>query len=71
MQDTAYEPLNLNVLLLGGLTEAEATSRSGEKTSTDNAIVVVEGEPPSKEPPAPTAVEQPLLKKRRTIRFAE
>ena len=71
MQETAYEPLILNVPLLGGFAGAEDRACNGEKTSTDDLIVVVEGDLPSPEPLNPTAGEQSPPKKRRTIRFAE
>jgi hypothetical protein len=72
MQETVYEPLILNIPLLGGAAGAEDIARNTETTSSsDDAIVVVESDPPLQEPQVPTTGEQPLLKKRRTIRFAE
>jgi hypothetical protein len=68
MEETAYEPLVLNVPLLG---------RSAEGTSRDpgpgiDTVVAVEDEQPSLlEARQPMIEEDPPLKKRRTIRFVE
>ena len=68
MQENAYEPLVLNIPLLGG--SAEGTSHDHEPAS--DAIVTVEDtteQPPSE---ARGTIEgSPPLKKVRTIRFAE
>ncbi|KAH9981425.1 SNF2 family N-terminal domain-containing protein [Lactifluus volemus] len=71
MQETTYEPLILNIPLLGGFAGAVDTGRSTENMSTNDPIIVVEGDPQPQEPQAPTIGEQPLLKKRRTVRFAD
>ena len=72
MQETAYEPLILDVPLLGRNTNE--TSRKAESGPMD-AVVTVEDEQssslPSLEAQQPTIEEYPPLKKRRTIRFAE
>jgi hypothetical protein len=68
MEETTYEPLVLNVPLLG---------RSAEGTSRDpgpglDTVVAVEDEQPSLlEARQPMTEEDPPLKKRRTIRFVE
>ena len=70
MQESAYEPLVLDVPLLGRTTDE--TSRNAESVLVDT-VVAVEDEQPSSllEAPQPTIEEYPPLKKRRTIRFAE
>jgi hypothetical protein len=67
IQDTAYEPLSLNIPLLGGSTNR--TSSNPEEPAMDT-VVTVEDEQPL-EGQDLTAEEQQLSKKRRTIRFAE
>jgi hypothetical protein len=68
MQEKAYEPVTLNIPLLGGA--AKETSHNPELAS--DAIVAVEGEQqPSLEARGTTTEESPPLKKTRTIRFAE
>jgi hypothetical protein len=71
MQEATYEPLILNIPLLGGFAGAVDTGHNTENMSTNDPIIVVEGDPQSQEPQAPTIGEQPLLKKRRTVRFAD
>jgi len=68
MQETAYEPLILNVPLLGGSTEG--TSRSPE-TMIDTDVAVEDDQPSTSEAQKSTTEEHLPLKKRRTIRFAE
>ena len=70
MQGTAYEPLTLNIPLLGAL--AGETSRNIE-VSADEIEGVDDGvDKPLEGRRGPTAAEeQPTLKKRRTIRFSE
>jgi hypothetical protein len=67
MQEKAYEPVILNIPLLGG--SAEGTSHDPEQAS--DPIVAVEDEQPSLEARGTTTEESPPLKKIRTIRFAE
>jgi len=71
MQETAYEPLTLDVPLLGRTTDE--TSRKAESVLMDTAVTVEDEQPSSSLPEAqqPTIEEYPPLKKRRTIRFAE
>jgi hypothetical protein len=68
MQEAAYEPLILDVPLLGRITDE--TSRKVESVLMDTAVTV-EDEQHSSEAQPPTIEEYPPLKKRRTIRFAE
>jgi len=68
MQETAYEPLILNVPLLAG--SNEGTSRSPE-TMIDTDVAVEDDQPPTSEAQKSTTEEHLPLKKRRTIRFAE
>ena len=74
MQETPYEPVMLNIPLLGG--SAEGTSHDPEPAT--DAIVAVEDEDEDEQPSleargttATTAEESPPSKKIRTIRFAE
>jgi hypothetical protein len=71
MQETTYDPLILDIPLLPGFARAEGTARNTENTSANDPIMVVESDPPSEEPQATTIGEQPPLKKRRTVRFAD
>jgi hypothetical protein len=66
IQEKAYEPLILNIPLLGG---SEGTSHDPAEPASD-AIVAVEDERPSLEARRTTIDEIPPLKKTRTIRFA-
>jgi len=69
MQEKAYEPVMLNISLLGG--SAEGTSHDPPEQASD-PIVAVEDEQPSLEARGTTTAEEsPPLKKIRTIRFAE
>jgi hypothetical protein len=70
MQEKAYEPVMLNIPLLGG--SAEGTSHDPGPATSD-AIVAVEEEHEqlSLDARGTTAVESPPSKKIRTIRFAE
>jgi len=67
MQEKAYEPVILNISLLGGF--AEATSHNPESAS--DTIVAVEDERPPSEAQGTSIEENPPTKKIRTIRFAE
>jgi hypothetical protein len=68
IQEKAYEPVMLNIPLLGG-SAAEGTSHDPESAS--DAIVAVEDEQPYLEARGTTREESSPLKKIRTIRFAE
>jgi hypothetical protein len=68
MQETACEPLVLNVPLLGRSTKG--TSR--DPKSVMDMVVTIEDERPSQlDARQPTTEEDLPLKKRRTIRFVE
>ena len=72
MQETAYEPLILDVPLLGRNTNE--TSRKAESALMDTVVTVEDEQSsslPSLEAQQPTIEEYPPLKKKRTIRFAE
>ena len=70
MQEATYEPLILDVPLLGRT--ADETSRNAESVLVDTAVTVEDEQPYSlPEAQQPTIEEYPPLKKRRTIRFAE
>lgn len=68
MQGAAYEPLTLNIPLLGAL--AGEASRNIE-TSAEGIEDVPSGETSPKQRRGPTTEDQVTLKKRRTIRFLE
>lgn len=68
MEEKAYEPVVLNIPLLGG--SAEETSHDPAELVSD-AIVAVEDEQPFLEARGTTTEESPPLKKIRTIRFAD
>jgi hypothetical protein len=67
MQEKAYEPLALDIPLLGGSTEG--ASHNPEPAS--DTIVAVEDEQPPLEAQGTTTGETSLSKKRRINRFAE
>ena len=70
IQEKAYEPLMLNIPLLGGSESAEGTSHDPEPAS--DAIVAVEDQQSSLEARGTSSTEEkPPSKKIRTIRFAE
>ena len=70
MQEKAYEPVILNIPLLGG--SAEGTSHDPAEPASDAIVAVEEDEQPSLESRRTTTLEEsPPLKKIRTIRFAE
>ena len=72
MQEAAYEPLILDVPLLGRNTNE--TSRKAESALMDTVVTVEDEQSsslPSLEAQQPTIEEYPPLKKKRTIRFAE
>jgi hypothetical protein len=67
MQEKEYEPLTLDISLLGGSTEG--TSHNPEPAS--DTIVAVEDEQPTLEAQGTIAEETVPFKKIRSIRFAE
>jgi hypothetical protein len=67
MQENAYEPLVLNIPLLGGSTEG--TLHNPEPAL--DTIVAVEDEQPLLEPQGTITEESSPFKKKRSIRFAE
>jgi len=68
VQEAAYEPLTLNIPLLGTL--AGETSRNFE-VSADEIDDAQSSETSTEKRLGPTTEEQLTLKKRRTIRFSE
>ncbi|KAI9508447.1 P-loop containing nucleoside triphosphate hydrolase protein [Russula earlei] len=72
MEETAYEPLTLDIPLLGRTAEETSPSRPPEP-AMDAVVEAVQDEPPGTPDDAqgPTTTEQLPLKKRRIIRFAE
>ena len=68
IQEKAYEPVILNIPLLGG--SAEGTSHDPAEPASDAIVAVEEDEQPSLEARGTTTEEGPPLKKMRTIRFA-
>jgi hypothetical protein len=68
MQETACEPLALNVPLLGR--SAKGTSPN-PKPVTDMVVTIEDERPSLLDARQPTTEEDPPSKKRRTIRFVE
>jgi hypothetical protein len=68
MQDTAYEPLTLNIPLLGR--PAEEASHNSEPI-VDSIVTEMDERASLPEVRQPTTEEDPPFKKRRTIRFVE
>jgi hypothetical protein len=68
MQETAREPLVLNVPLLGRPAKA---SLPNSKPEIDTVVTIEDERPSLLDARQPTTEEDPPSKKRRTIRFVE
>jgi hypothetical protein len=71
IQEKAYEPVILNIPLLGGSAEGLGTSHDPVEPASDAIVAVEEDEQPFLEARGTATDESPPLKKIRTIRFAE
>jgi hypothetical protein len=70
MEEKAYEPVVLNIPLLGG-SAAEEISHDPAEPASDAIVAVEDDEQPSLEARGTATEENPPSKKIRTIRFAD